>query len=311
MQLNRREAIGKIGAGALAASACRSWAISKKFSAEGTLALGLIADLHAGFAPGASERLDEFLTEMKDKKNDGLLQLGDFAFSRPSEQPIIDRFNKAHEVTLHVIGNHDIRDHGLKRADCLKSWGMSARYYRHEFPSVSLLVLDGNDKGSPDYRGGYPSYVGKEQLDWLESQLKDTTKPVLIASHQPLAGHFTVDNAKAVQELLSRYQDRIVLCINGHTHIDQHLNVGGVDYLHLNSASYYWLGGKVRLASYGKALFARLVIDFDKGEIQLTGRDSSWAKGTPDDAKYFEGGKNAQLRDFVRPQIRSRKLSLK
>jgi hypothetical protein len=307
--MKRRQAITRFGAAAMALEPGRILALSDKFRGSGTLSLGVIADLHAGFVKNASVRLDEFLVEIKDKELDGLLQLGDFAFSRPEQQPLIDRFNGAHDVTLHVIGNHDIRDHGLKRSDCLKAWGMPSRYYRHDFPSMILLVLDGNDPGSPSYKGGYPSYVGKEQLDWLESQLKETTKPVIIASHQPLAGHFAVDNAKAIQQLLSRHQDRIALCINGHTHLDHHLNVGGVDYLHINSASYYWLGGKVRLATYGKALFAQLTVDLDKGEVRLQGRDSVWAKGTPEDANYFEG-KNEHLRDGVRPQIRSRKLSL-
>ena len=85
--------------------------------------LGVIGDLHVDLIPDGSERLDSFLDEMTKTKPDALIQMGDFAFAEESNQKIVDRLNKAHETTLHVIGNHDT-DGGLSTEQVLDSWGM-------------------------------------------------------------------------------------------------------------------------------------------------------------------------------------------
>ena len=94
---------------------------------------------------------------------------------------------------------------------------MESSYYRHDIGALRLLVLDGNDEGSPSYDGGYHSYVGPVQQEWLAAELASTTKPVLILSHQPLAGAWAIDNAETIQKLLSQYQSKVILCLNGHS----------------------------------------------------------------------------------------------
>ncbi len=79
--------------------------------------LGIIADLHGGFAVYAKARLDAFLAAMKKEECDALVQMGDFAYPNKANQQFATKFNDAHENTLHVIGNHEF-DHGLTRADC-------------------------------------------------------------------------------------------------------------------------------------------------------------------------------------------------
>lgn len=276
-----------------------------------SIKLGLIADPHIGFVKGAPDRLADFLKAMKKEKPDALLQLGDFAYSNKENKPHIDAFNAAHEVTLHTIGNHDIRDKGLKREDCIRMWGISAPYYTHDVDGVRLIVLDGNDPGSPTHKGGYPSYIGKKQQAWLKQQLNTTDKPVLIVSHQPLAGWAEVDNAREIRMLLAGYRDRIMLCINGHSHCDQFLTIDGLSYLHINSASYKWLGGKVRLVEYQDALFATLTLDPKKGEIKVKGVQSKWKSRSPEDVKYFEKdkGKFAKYREVTVPMISNRTIA--
>ncbi len=274
----------------------------------GKVTLGVIADTHIGFVDDAPQRLKDFLKAMEEQEPDALLQLGDFAFSNDKLQPQIDAFNDAHEVALHTIGNHDIRDHGLTREDCIKYWGIPAPYYTHDVQGMRIIVLDGNEPGSPKHKGGYPSYIGKKQQAWLTEQLEAAGKPVLIASHQPLAGWLEVDNAEEVRELLAPHRDKIMLCINGHAHCDQFLTIDGIAYLHINSASYKWLGGKVRLAEYKDSLFATMTFDPDKGEITVKGVESEWEAGTPDDVNYFEqhNGAYAKYRDVTVPKISNR-----
>lgn len=197
-------------------------------TANSPIRLGVIADLHGGLAVDADERLDAFLDAMADKDCHALIQLGDFAYPNQKHQSYADKFNAAHDSTIHVIGNHEF-DLGLTRADCQKAWGIESAYYSRDLDGLRLLVLDGNEKGSPDYQGGYHSYVGNQQKNWLAAELKATDRPVVILSHQPLAGDSAIDNATEIQQLLTQHKDKIVLCINGHSHVDSLLQVDGVN----------------------------------------------------------------------------------
>jgi Icc protein len=60
---------------------------------------------------------------------------------------------------------------GSPRTTALTSGGIPSRYYARDIEGLQLLVLDGNDAGSPTYKGGYVSYVGKEQVEWLKEQI--------------------------------------------------------------------------------------------------------------------------------------------
>ena len=107
-----------------------------------SIKLGVIADLHGGFATDAPTRLDAFLDAMEDESCDALLQLGDFAFPNEKHQVYANKFNAAHGQTVHVIGNHEF-DYGLTREDCYRAWGIEASYYRTEVGGIRILVLDG------------------------------------------------------------------------------------------------------------------------------------------------------------------------
>ncbi len=69
----------------------------------------------------------------------------------------------------------------------------------------------------------------------------------MIISHQPIAGSYAIDNAEEIQKILSKHSDKVVLAMNGHTHIDLLIEVDDIPYLHINSASYHWLGSKYAL----------------------------------------------------------------
>ncbi len=276
-------------------------------STHASVKLGVIADLHGGLAVDADARLDAFLLAMKHEDCDALVQLGDFAYPNAEHQRFADKFNAAHEQTIHVIGNHEF-DHGLKRADCFKAWGIDAAYYRRDVGGLRILVLDGNEKGSPTHAGGYPSYVGKRQQEWLEKELADSQRPVLILSHQPLAGASAVNNAAEMQSLLARHKSKTVACLNGHSHVDSLVQIDGVPYLHVNSASYYWVGGKQRMAYYRDPLFTTLTINPETATLNVTARTSSWSDKSPKQIGYFDR-KNAPPEPIVTPQIRPHHIS--
>ncbi len=88
------------------------------------------------------------------------------------------------------------------------------------------------------------------------------------------------------------------MCINGHDHIDLLQRVGGVCYLHVNSASYQWVGGDHKHESYSKeihadhpwightcpyrdSVFAGLTFDPETGTIAIEGQASTWVGPSP------------------------------
>jgi hypothetical protein len=231
-------------------------------------------------------------------------------------------FENAHPKALHVLGNHEI-DGGHSFDEVAKLWGMKGRYYTENVNGLDLIVLDCNEKPK-NHKRGYPAHVGQEQLEWLEKQLKALKGPLLVISHQPLAGPGSIDNAGEVQALLNAAADKVLLAVNGHTHIDHVARAGKLSYLHVNSASYKWVGGSHRNKSYPaevhskfrwieytcpyrESLFATLTIDPANGRIDVKGRESQWVGKSPSQlsipTKYgLTNGKE------ICPKIRNRQL---
>ncbi|MCH5598183.1 metallophosphoesterase family protein [Niabella ginsengisoli] len=288
--------------------------------------IGIITDLHQDIMHDGQERLEAFLTHMKKVNPDALLQMGDFAYPGDKNKTVIDLFNNAHSSRMHVIGNHDT-DAGYTKQQCLDYWGMPARYYAKNINGICFIILDGNDKGSPNHKGGYASYINKEQADWLQQQLIRATDPVMIISHQPLAGGEAVDNAVELQKILSTHANKILLAINGHTHIDSHVVIDKVNYVHINSASYFWMGDKFKHKSYSEevhkehpwieytcpyidALFTTLTIDPLSGIIKIEGRKSTWKGRSPKELYYFHEKTWASEKEVV-PSISNRNIKRK
>ncbi|WP_316825582.1 metallophosphoesterase family protein [Pedobacter miscanthi] len=284
---------------------------------------GIITDLHQDVIHNGSERLNIFLDHCKKINPDLIMQMGDFAYPNEKNKELINRFNDANKETLHVIGNHDT-DSGHTKAQCISYFKMPARYYTKAVNGVCFIVLDGNDKGSPKHKGGYPAYVNDEQKLWLQQQLKEINKPIVIVSHQPLAGALAVDNAAEIQEILSSAADKILLAINGHTHIDCQLLINNINYVHINSASYFWVGGKYRHNSYSEeihqnhpwisstcpyqdALFTTLTITPSAGIIHIEGKKSNWVGPSPKALNYQDETGILPAKEIV-PFIRKRKI---
>jgi len=290
---------------------------------DGAVRIGLISDLHHDLMHDGEARMNAFLERMASFEAHGLIQLGDFAYPNAGNRSVIAPFSEASAASLHVIGNHDM-DAGHTRQQCLDVWGMSGPYYARDVHGLRILVLDANDPDSPGHQGGYPAYVGPTQVEWLASQLDEHEGPFLVASHQPLAGAWTVDNGKELQALLSHHADKVALCVNGHTHLDRILRVGKVNYLHVNSASYQWVGASYEHESYSTEIhdahpwightcpyrdpvFSALTFEPASGTITIEGCESAWVGPSPAEL-------GVELRpslihgEHVAPRTRSRRI---
>ncbi len=300
------------------------WSTAAAWPFDQPLQIGVIADLHHDVMHDGTDRLGAFLKDMSVSKPDAILQLGDFAYPSDDNSDLINLFNQAHNRPLHVIGNHDT-DAGFTKDNCIERWGMPGRYYARNIEGLQLLVLDGNDPGSPTHKGGYASYVGKEQVAWLKEQLETLDGPIIVASHQPLAGAYAIDNADELQALLGDAASKVILVINGHSHIDQVVRVKNVTYMHVNSASYKWVGGGHRHESYAPeihrehprisytcpyrdSLFATVTVDPRNFTIRVKGRRSSWVGKSPAELGL---DMHPQLTngEEIAPRIRDRKIT--
>ena len=258
--------------------------------------LGMIADLHQDVMHDGPARLKAFLDAMQEEQPDALVQLGDFAYPTKKNEAVTRAFENAHPRTLHVLGNHEI-DGGHTFDEVAKLWGMKGRYYTENVNGLNLVVLDGNEKPQ-NHKSGYPAHIGEKQLEWLAKQLNTLNGPILVMCHQPLAGPSSIDNAEAVQTLLNAAADKVLLAVNGHTHIDHVAHSGRIPCLHVNSASYKWVGGSYRNKSYPadiharfrwveytcpyrESLFTTLTIDPARGRIDVKGRESRWVGKSP------------------------------
>lgn len=324
-QWSRRAFLGS------AAAACVSLAIPagarNLFTANARrLKLGLITDLHHDIMHDSMQRLEAFLSAMDSAKPDAILQLGDFAYPSPKNKPLIDRFNTAHPTRIHVIGNHDT-DSGFTHQQCVDVWGMPAPYYSQVVNGFRFIVLNGNEKGSPKKKGGYPAYIGPAQTAWLQQQITDSREPVIVLSHQPLAGFMGIDNEEEIQQILTTGKDKVLLAINGHTHVDAVHYAGDIPYLTINSASYFWVGDNYkhesytpevhrdhpwisRTCPYKDSLFGTLTIDPVKFTITLESRSSKWVGKSPGELGFVEKEAFNPGKEIV-PLIRGRKLTAK
>ena len=286
--------------------------------------VGMIADLHQDVMHDGPARLKAFLDAMKEEKPDALIQLGDFAYPTKKNEAVTKAFGNANPTVLHVPGNHEI-DGGHSFDQVAKLWGMKGRYYIETVNGLDLVVLDGNEKPK-NHKGGYPKYVGQKQLEWLAKQLKPLKGPILVISHQPLAGPSSIDNAKEVQALLNSAADKVLLAVNGHTHIDHVARAGKLSCLHVNSASYKWVGGSYRNKSYPAEvpskfrwveytcpyrdrLFTTLTLDPENGRIHVQGPKRPWVGNSPSQLGIAAKPNLTDGKEIC-PEIRSRRIQL-
>lgn len=286
---------------------------------------GICSDAHLDVMHDAEERLTAFVETMNARKPDFIIELGDFV--RPDEKfaHFFEIWNSFAGKTYHVIGNHET-DGGFSKDQVLKNRNMESSFYSFTSNEFQFIVLDGNDKNTPDDK----PIIGPEQVNWLKDQLDETNYPVVIFSHQPLLftpkgiENMGVENQMEIQKILDEHnkmnpRKRVIACFNGHTHYDVSEKINGIWYITINSMSYKWLGGdyaKVRYshevdekfpyikytAPYKEPLFAIVEIA-NNGIIRVEGRETSWVGPSPWELGYHE-----KFKKYLQPRISDRLL---
>ena len=264
--------------------------------------IGMVADVHQDVVHDGVARLRFFMEDMKQRKPDFIIQLGDFSLPHNYNQPFLDIWNEFNGPRYHVLGNHDMRDHGYTRELTMEWWGMEKRYYSFDYEGFHFIVLDGNDP-NPKPWSGYDRYINTTQQQWLKADLDGTKLPVIVFSHQSLEDEDGVANKDEVRQILenarsSAGRSKVMACFSGHHHIDFIKEINGIHYVQVNSMSYKWVGGKYarkRFAEhieqayphlrstclYKDPLYTVLTIDPGKQVLQLEGRSTEFVAPTP------------------------------
>jgi len=290
------------------------------------LRMGVIADVHKDIMHDADQRLEKFVDAMSTADVDAVLQLGDFCTPKKSNQQFLSIFNHFDGPRLHVIGNHET-DGGFERADVVKFFEMPSRYYSFDLQGFHFIVLDANDVPA-GHTTGYPSHIAADQREWLKDDLAKTKSTVFVFVHQSLERETDITDGADVRRILehARLPDgsrQVAAVFNGHHHIDHARYISGIPYIHINSASYYWMGAEFRHESYSKeihrehpniqytspyrdALFTTLTIDPGRGRFSLEPSSTEWQGLSPKDLGFDRGGNVSN--GWVRPRISGRSM---
>lgn len=292
------------------------------------LRIGLIADVHKDIMHDADSRLRAFIDEMNDAEVDAILQLGDFCTPKEENKGFRAIFNRFDGPRYHVLGNHET-DGGYEREDAVKFLGMPSRYYSFDLHGFHFVVLDANDV--PDgHTSGYPSHIAADQIEWLKDDLAGTDSTVFVFVHQSLERESSVAGDVGVRRVLeeARTPDgsrKVAAVFNGHHHIDHAREINGIPYIHINSASYFWLGGEqfqhqsyseeihqqyrnIRNTSpYQESLYTTLTIDSQRGTFSLSAADTDWQGPSPKELGFERGDMVAN--GWVAPKISGRSIA--
>lgn len=289
-----------------------------------TLKIGMCSDVHLPTMHDSKYRISAFIDSMKIAKPDFIIELGDFGIPKKEFAPYFDIWNSFPGSKYHVIGNHEM-DGGTSMQEALAYRNMKNSYYSFSKNGFKCIVLDGNDKKFKDQKG-YRSYMGTEQIAWLQQELNDTKEPVLIFSHQGIGTdpnipgeRYSIENSIEVRTIFEKHNktnknNPVIASFNGHTHHDFAEEINGIWYITINSMAYKWLGeeyGYIRYsedvdkdfrwikytAPYKEPLFTVVEISTD-GTIKMSGKKTVYVGPSPWELGYPE-----HLKKYVKPQI--------
>lgn len=292
--------------------------LSVSCSQHTVMRFGICADVHKDIMHDADQRLQAFVIEMNEKDVDFIIELGDFAQPQDYNASFMNIWKSFEGPSFNVLGNHDMdNDTGERfpRDYTVGYLGMPGRYYSFDSEGFHFIVLDGNDQKEPP-QSGYARYIGKKQLDWLRQDLAGTNSPAIVFSHQSIEDPGGIENAAEVRKILETARlnsgrHKVIACFSGHHHIDYATTINGINYVQINSMSYYWMGADYLQVRYGAEIdeqypyikytapykdpiYAIVEVD-SRGIIRIAGRESSWVGpdpwelGYPEDERYKTG----------------------
>lgn len=221
----------------------------------------VFSDIHhypGVYYSNAPERLKKIQQRALDQNVDFIIHCGDFCHNPIKYADFVSQYNDFSIPSYHVLGNHDFDE--LKFEDVIRALGMPDECYyfdKNGFRFIALndnyLRLDGEDV--PYSEGNFykhpkeRDYLSRRQVEWLREVLMSSNNINVILSHGSLSYEDDVagdalKNREDVQNVIREANQtghRVLLCINGHLHMDFMRIYENVCYLDMNSASWDWM----------------------------------------------------------------------
>jgi predicted phosphodiesterase len=277
--MNRRAFI-KEGTLFLAAAGLPGWAAAETDAVE-AVKFAVVTDLHYADKPATGTRYyRETLTKLAEaaecfvkEKPAFVVELGDLidaADSVEKEQKYLQRVNKEFSAIAkdrhYVLGNHCVDF--LTKEEFLDGVERKASHYSFDAGGIHFVVLDACFTATGKAYGRKASKwndanIPKEQIEWLQGDLKIAAKPTIVLSHQRLdvANDYGVKNAPEVRKALEA-SGHVRAVFQGHSHKNDHNLIAGIHYCTLHAMIE---GSGVENNGYS------MVTVKNDGSIQLTG----------------------------------------
>lgn len=225
---------------------------------SGKIRFGLVSDSHYAdreasgirFYRESADKMKACVEVMNREKVDFMIHLGDFKDQdpEPDEQRTLQYLKDFEAIyarfegpRYHVLGNHDMDS--LSKAQfqsMVENTGIDKdkTYYSFDKGDYHFVVLDGcfNPDGSPYDHDNFKwddANVPKEQLDWLEEDLRTTEKQTIVFVHQMLEdienGRHHIKNFAEVRAVLEE-SGKVTAVFQGHKHEERHKRIHDIHY---------------------------------------------------------------------------------
>jgi predicted phosphodiesterase len=213
------------------------------------LRVGLITDLHYADKPPAGTRhyretlgkLVEAGTQFEKHKPTFVVELGDLidaADSVETEQAYLKTINqefaRVSKDRHYVLGNHCVDM--LTKAEFLAGVAQKESYYSFDRGNFHFIVLDAcfRSDGEPYGRKNSKwtdANIPKAELEWLEADLKASTKKTIVFAHQRLdvSNDYGVKNCPEVRKLFEE-SGKVLAVFQGHSHQNDLADIAGIHY---------------------------------------------------------------------------------
>ena len=289
----------------------------------------VFSDLHYDDVEDGDKRIDNILTNARDRQLDFIVSLGDLCKPVAANRKVLEKFNSLGVPFYPVIGNHETDEADLSAIS--EFYSLNATYYSVVYGRYKLIFLNtcyllenGTEKAyyKRNFKNSSSVYpvVPMDEIRWLQEELESETQ-CIVFSHHSFVNDFMKRGVYNKSTILELFREKpVLLCLNGHDHGDSFACVDGVSYMTVNSANYAWMGTQIAssktlmekysylhgMLPYAQAMSA--YIEIDDHEIRIFGEEGSYLSVTPDDIELYDYKWNGIS---VEPRISSHCIGLK
>ena len=215
------------------------------------LRIGLVTDIHHGpdidvrTGSAARQLLGRFTARMREQFHpDLVLDLGDrindvdVAADRAGLRAVREMLEAAGRPVVYAWGNHDLIN--VPPAEARAIMGKRGDHESLDAHGYHLVVLNSQDP-TIEHIGGT---LSPAQLDWLEEDLRRTTRPTVVFCHHPLdeqdparhryfadhPDHALARNRERARRIIAA-SGRVRAVFNGHMHLNTVEVIDGIPYV--------------------------------------------------------------------------------